>query len=122
MNDISLMKSVLEYFTGVNNIVAKLHLNRNPNIRYVSLDLQFYFETREKDMWKLLHLGRRNNNETLEFQFIPNFEWLVYDFRELVDESESNDNAWQSEINHFKDMISNMHRIFKREEFMNNED
>lgn len=113
---ILLMKNILEYFIDLDNIAKKKDEIQDASIDCVGLDLQFYFEEREKNTQKLLQEVRQHKDMPSKIKIVEYFEWLVHDFRKLVDESESNYNKWQSETGNLEQKRIEIDQILKHDE------
>jgi hypothetical protein len=97
MESVLLVKNILDYFIDLDNISRKKDEMHDVTIDCIGLDLQFYFEERKVDTQKILKEIERYKNIPLISKITPYFEWLLNDFKKLVDESEINDNQWKLE-------------------------
>lgn len=116
MVDILLMKNILEYFIDLDNIAKKKEEMQDASVDCIGLDLQFYFEEREKNTQKLLQKVSQYKDTPSEIKIAEYFKWLVHNFRKLVDESESNCNKWQSETGNLEQKRIEIDQILKHEE------
>lgn len=116
MGSLSLLKNIFEYFVDVDNIAKKIEEIEDANIDCVGLDLQFYFRERNEDTTKILKEIKQSRIPDSMSLPITYFQWLVYDFKKIVDDSESNCNQWESYVPLLRQRRVELDSLLKKEE------